>query len=48
MSRKEGTVVRVSKEVWDEIKKRKDLGVTSDDVLRNALKLPPRVEAREA
>jgi hypothetical protein len=35
------TVVKVTKEVWREIHNRKDVGVSADDVLRDALNLPP-------
>jgi hypothetical protein len=36
------TTLTVTKEVWEEIKKRKDLGDTTDDVLRKALELPKK------
>lgn len=36
------TTLLVTKEVWKEVKDRKELGETTDDVLRKALELPPR------
>jgi len=39
------TAVKVTKTVWREIQSRKDLGESADDVLREALKLPPNEAA---
>ena len=39
------TTLFVSVEVWEEVKNRKQLGQTTDDVLRIALELPPTKEA---
>jgi len=35
------TTLFVTQEVWAEVKNRKKLGQTTDDVLREALELPP-------
>ena len=40
------TTLYVSKEVWQEVKKRKDLGDTTDDILRVALELPENKEEK--
>lgn len=36
------TAVKVTEVVWREIHQRKGLGQTADDILREALQLPPR------
>lgn len=36
------TAVKVTEKVWREIHRRKNIGKSADDVLREALQLPPR------
>jgi len=38
------TAVKVTETVWREITHRKELGQSADDVLREALELPPNKE----
>lgn len=38
------TTLLVSKEVWTEVKRLKDLGDTTDDVLRRLLNMPKEVQ----
>lgn len=38
------TAVRVTETVWREIRDRKGIGDSADDVLRKALELPPNKE----
>jgi len=42
------TAVKVTEKVWREIHRRKDIGKSADDVLREALGLPAREEANPA